>query len=67
MKWNWRWFQTAALAGLLALSAGCSGIHASRGISILDILLLKNDAPNPPPAQDPKPANAPAELLAQSN
>ena len=65
MKWNWKWFQAAGLIAILALGAGCGGLHASKSVSPASFLipgLLKNDAPVP---QDSiLPATPPAELLA---
>jgi hypothetical protein len=64
---NWKWFRAGALVALLALGAGCSGIHASKSISPATFLLpglMKNDAPA---AQDSMPAAPPGELLAQAN
>jgi len=66
VKWNWKWFQATALVALLALSAGCSGIHASKSVSPATFLLpglIKNDVPA---AQDSWPATPPGELLAQN-
>ena len=68
VNWNWKWSRALALAALLALGAGCSGIHASKSVSPLDFFLpmhglLKNDAPAP---RDPNPAAPPGELLAQN-
>jgi hypothetical protein len=40
-----------AFVGMMALMAGCSGIHASKSVSPLDFILpglMKNDAPTPP-------------------
>ena len=54
------------LVALLAFSAGCSGIHASKGISPATFLLpglLQNEKPA---AQDSIPAAPPGELLAQN-
>ena len=51
VKWNWK--RTSLGAALLATvlsSAGCSGIHASKGVSPATFLLpglMKNDAPAP--------------------
>jgi hypothetical protein len=66
VKWNWKWFRSATLVALLAVGAGCSGIHASKSISPATFLLpglLKNEAPA---AQDSIPAAPPGELLAQN-
>ena len=66
VKWNWKWFRSAALVALLAVGAGCSGIHASKSISPATFLLpglLKNEVPA---AQDSIPAAPPGELLAQN-
>jgi hypothetical protein len=62
---NWKWLRGAALVALLAMGAGCSGIHASKSVSPATFLLpglLKNDAPA---AQDSTPAS-PGELIAQN-
>ena len=67
MKWNWKWLQGAALVALLALGAGCSGIHASKSVSPATFLLpglIQNDAPA---AQDSIRAAPPGELLARAN
>jgi len=61
---NWKWIQGAVLAAVLALGAGCSGIHASKSVSPLDFILpglMKHEAAPPPET----PAVAPGELLAQ--
>jgi hypothetical protein len=66
VNWNWKWFGAGTLVALLALGAGCSGIHASKSISPATFLipgLMKNDAPA---AQDSMPAAPPGELLAQA-
>jgi hypothetical protein len=66
VKWNWKWLGRAGLLAVLALGAGCSGIHASKSISPATFLLpglLKNDAPA---AQDSIPPAPPGELLAQN-
>jgi hypothetical protein len=57
---NWKWFQQAALLALLALGAGCSGIHASKSISPLDFILpgLMKHEPAPAPDKEPSPAAA---------
>jgi hypothetical protein len=57
-KRNWKWFQRAALLSLLTLSAGCSGIHASKSISPLDFILpgLMKHEPAPAPDKAPTPA-----------
>ncbi len=65
VKWNWKWLRAAGLLAVVALGAGCSGIHASKSVSPLDFILpglIKNDAPA---AQDSMPAAPPGELLAQ--
>jgi hypothetical protein len=65
VKWNWKWFRGAGLLAVLALGAGCSGIHASKSISPATFLLpglIKNDVPA---AQDSILASPPGELLAQ--
>jgi hypothetical protein len=36
---NWKRIQWAMLAAVLALGAGCSGIHASKSVSPLDFIL----------------------------
>ncbi|HEY0551390.1 MAG TPA: hypothetical protein VGF13_17430 [Verrucomicrobiae bacterium] len=66
VKWNWKWLRGAGLLIVIALGAGCSGIHASKSISPATFLLpglLKNDAPA---AQDSMPAAPPGKLLAQN-
>jgi hypothetical protein len=66
VKWNWKWFRVAGLLAVVALGAGCSGIHASKSISPATFLLpgfMRND---PPAAQDSMPALPPGELLAQN-
>ena len=66
VKWNWKWLGRAGLLAVVALSAGCSGIHASKSVSPATFLLpglLKNDAPA---AQDSIPAAPPGELFAQN-
>jgi hypothetical protein len=66
VKWNWKWLRVAALLAVVALGAGCSGIHASKSVSPATFLLpglLKNDVPA---AQDSIPAAPPGELLAQN-
>ena len=67
VNWNWKWSRAVALVALLALGAGCSGIHASKSVSPATFLLpgfMKNDAPTP---QDSTfPASPPGELLAQN-
>ena len=66
VKWNWKWFRAAGLLAVVALGAGCSGIHASKSISPATFLLpglMKNDAPA---AQDSVPPAPPGELLAQN-
>jgi len=48
MKRNWKWFRAAAFVVFLVLNAGCSGIHAQKSISILDLLLpgiTRNETP----------------------
>ena len=55
MAMDWKWFYTAALAALLALGTGCSGIHAFKSISILDFFLpglTKKDEPARPVGPD---------------
>lgn len=67
VQWNWKWLQMAALLAVVALGAGCSGIHASKSISPATFLLpgfMKND---PPAAQDSMPLAPPGELLARAN
>src|SRR5947199_8706239 len=59
VKWNWKWFRVAGLLAVVALGAGCGGIPASKGISILDMLLVKNEAPAAPAATDRKPVSPP--------
>jgi len=64
MKQNWKRFQLAALVAVLALGAGCSGIHASKSISPLDFILpglMKNEAPA---SQESTPVPHPGELPA---
>jgi hypothetical protein len=66
VKWNWKWLRGASLLAVVALGAGCSGIHASKSISPATFLLpglMKNDAP---PAQDSMPPAPPGELFAQN-
>ena len=66
VKWNWKWFQAAALVALLALGAGCGGIRASKSVSPLDFFLpglIKHESPAP---RDTNPAIPPGELLAQN-
>ena len=66
VKWNWKWLRAAGLLAVVALGAGCSGIHASKSISPATFLLpglLKNDAPA---AQDSMPPAPPGELFAQN-
>ena len=66
VKWNWKWLGRAGLLAVIALGAGCSGIHASKSISPATFLLpglMKNDAPA---AQDSMPAAPPGKLLAQN-
>jgi hypothetical protein len=66
VKWNWKWLPAAGLLVVVALGAGCSGIHASKSISPATFLLpglIKNDAPA---AQDSMPAAPPGELFAQN-
>jgi hypothetical protein len=66
VKWDWKWLRAAVLLAVLALGAGCSGIHASKSISPATFLLpglMKNDAPA---AQDSMPPGPPGELLAQN-
>jgi hypothetical protein len=67
VKWNWKWFRTVAFAALLALGAGCSGIHASKSVSPATFLipgLMMNDTPA---AHDSIPAAPPGELVALAN
>jgi hypothetical protein len=48
VKRNWKRIRVASLLGLLAVSAGCSGIHASKSVSPLDFILpglIKNEVP----------------------
>jgi hypothetical protein len=66
VKRNWKWLRGAGLLAVVALGAGCSGIHASKSVSPATFLLpglLKNDAPA---AQDSIPASPPGELFAQN-
>ena len=65
VKWNWKWLRAAGLLAVVALGAGCSGIHASKSVSPLDFILpglIKNDSP----AKDSQPAAPPGKLLAQN-
>src|SRR5689334_20677122 len=39
IKSNGKWFHALALAALMAIGSGCSGIHASKSISPLDFFL----------------------------
>jgi hypothetical protein len=67
VKWNWKRIRAAALLAVLACSAGCSGIHASKSVSPLDFILpglMKNDGPAP---LESIPASPPGELLVQAN
>ena len=67
VNWNWKWFRAAALVALLALGAGCSGIHASKSISPATFLLPGFMKYVPPAAQDSNgPASPPGKLLAQN-
>ena len=66
VKWNWKWLHAVVFLALVALVAGCSGIHASKSVSPATFLLpglLKNDVPA---AQDSIQAAPPGELLAQN-
>jgi hypothetical protein len=66
VQWNWKWLHVAGLLAVVALGAGCSGIHASKSISPATFLLpglMKNDAPA---AQDSMPPAPPGELFAQN-
>jgi len=67
VNWNWKWSRAAVLVALLALGAGCSGVHASKSVSPATFLLpglIKNDVPA---AQDSTlPVSPPGELLAQN-
>ena len=66
VKWNWKWLGRAGLLAVVALGAGCSGIHASKSVSPATFLLpglLKNDAPA---AQDSMPPAPPGKLFAQN-
>jgi hypothetical protein len=67
VKWNWKRIRAVALLSLLAITAGCSGIHASKSVSPLDFILpglMKNESPAP---LETIPASPPGELLAQAN
>jgi hypothetical protein len=62
---NWKWFRAVALAGLLFVGGGCSGIRASKSISPLDFILpglMQNETPAPKEV----PASTPPELLASA-
>lgn len=64
VKWDWKWFRTAALVAVVAFGAGCSGIRASHSISPASFFLpglLKYEAPT---KQDAIPAAPPGEMLA---
>jgi hypothetical protein len=66
VKWNWKCLQAVCLLIVIALSAGCSGIRASKSISPATFLLpglLKNEAPG---AQDSTLPAPPGDLLAQN-
>ena len=68
VKWNWKRIGLgAALLATVLSGAGCSGIHASKGVSPATFLLpglMKNDAPVP---ADSVPAVPPGPILAQAN
>ncbi len=67
VNWNWKWSRALALAALLALGAGCSGIHASKSVSPATFLLPGFMKYVPPAAQDSTfPAAPPGQLLAQN-
>jgi hypothetical protein len=67
VKWNWKWIRAAGLLVVIALGAGCGGIHASKSISPATFLLpgiMKNDTPA---AQDSTLPAPPGALLARAN
>ncbi len=67
LKWNWKCIRVAALSVALVLTAGCSGIHASKSVSPLDFILpglMKNDARD---LLEPIPVAPPGELLVLAN
>lgn len=68
VKWNWKRMSLGgALLATVLSSAGCSGIHASKGVSPATFLLpglMKNDAPVP---ADSFPAVPLEPILAQLN
>jgi hypothetical protein len=64
---NWKCIQCAALIAVLALSAGCGGLHASKSISPATFLLpglMKNETPAP--QNSIIPPVPPGELLTQN-
>ncbi|HMJ91715.1 MAG TPA: hypothetical protein VK530_17970 [Candidatus Acidoferrum sp.] len=61
VKRNWKCIRLVVLTAVLAIGAGCSGIHASRSVSPLDFILpgLMHNSPAQPGTGDPAAVSPP--------